>query len=367
MEIIEFLPLKKNTQVIKKELVDVFVDILDSGIFLRGKQNRLLESNLSNLINTSYCVPSSNGFDSLKLIFNSLIILKKLKVGDEILVPAFTFIASITSIIKAGLKPVLIDVDLNTFNIDSSLIEAQITPKTKGILLVHLFGFSSWNSEIELIVKKNNLLVIEDCAQSIGAEYNGSKLGSLGIASAFSFYPGKNIGALGDAGAVCTNDVELYNTVSMLSNYGSGEKYHHDLLGENCRMDEIQAGVINIKISKIQFVLDNRRKIAHSYLSKINNIKIELPQLNSSDKNSHAWHLFVIMVKDREGLIEYLNKNHIESIIHYPIPYHKQEFVSDKYHIPITEKISAECVSIPNHEFLSQLQVDYIIKVLNDY
>jgi dTDP-4-amino-4,6-dideoxygalactose transaminase len=367
MEKIEFLPLKKHTALIKNELIENFTNVVDSGIFLNGKQNSLLKTNLSNLIQVPYVVNCSNGFDSLKLIFSSLIVLNKLKEGDEILVPAFTFIASITSIIKAGLKPILIDID-STFNIDSSLIEAQITPKTKGILLVHLFGQSSWNSEIELIIKRNRLLAIEDCAQSIGAEYNGLKLGSLGIASAFSFYPGKNIGALGDAGAVCTNDFELYKTVSILSNYGSGEKYHHDLLGENCRMDEIQAGAINIKISKIQFVLDQRRKIANQYLTKIVNPKIKLPLLiNNSDFNYHAWHLFVIRVKNRKGLINYLNENNIESIIHYPIPYHHQKFVNSYHKLPITEKISDECLSIPNHEFLTQNQSEYIIEVLNKF
>jgi dTDP-4-amino-4,6-dideoxygalactose transaminase len=362
---INFLPLVDINNSYRKEILNAFTNVLDSGIYLNGHYNSVLNSKLSNLIGVKYTINTSNGFDSLKIIFKSLIELKLLKVGDEVLVPSFTFIASITSIIHSGLVPVLVDADYESFNIDILDFKRKISSKTKAALFVHLFGRSCWNKDLQNIIDINNLLTVEDCAQSIGANYDNKKLGSIGFASAFSFYPGKNLGALGDAGAICTNNQELYNVAIKYSNYGSSIKYNHDLLGENCRMDELQAAVLSIKINNVNEILKTRQKIAEKYLKQINNSKIILPK--KSILGTNAWHLFVLKTENRDSLIKYLTKNNIETIIHYPIPFHHQKFSKIQLSLPITERISKECLSIPNHENLTENEIDYIIEILNSF
>jgi dTDP-4-amino-4,6-dideoxygalactose transaminase len=362
---IKFLPLIDINSSYEDEIKIAFNRIVDSGIYLNGEYNSKFQTKLCSLLNIKYCVNCSNGFDSLKIIFKSLIELNKLKIGDQVLVPGFTFIASITSIIQSGLIPVLVDVDYDLFNIDLTDLKRKISSKTKAILFVHLFGRNSWTNELKELLEEKEIIAIEDCAQSIGANHEDRKLGSIGLASAFSFYPGKNVGALGDAGAICTDSVELYEVARKYSNYGSSVKYNHEILGENCRMDEVQAAVLSIKIDNVNYILNKREEIANEYLEHINNPKIELP--NRSVDNNNAWHLFVIKTKFRNVLKEFLHKNHIETIIHYPIPYHKQPFCKDKISLPVTEKISEECLSIPNHENLTKSEINYIIKILNAY
>lgn len=362
---INFLPLVDINNSYRKDITNAFSKVLDSGIYLNGHYNSLFKSKLSDFIGVKHTINCSNGFDSLKIIFKSLIELKLLKVGDEVLVPSFTFIASITSIIHSGLVPVLVDANYESFNIDIQDFKSKISRKTKAALFVHLFGRSCWSKDLKEIIDSNGILALEDCAQSIGANYDNKKLGSIGFASAFSFYPGKNIGALGDAGAICTNSQELYDIARKYSNYGSSIKYQHDLLGENCRMDELQAAVLTIKINKVNDILKNRQRIADKYLSQINNSKLILP--NKSTLGSNAWHLFVLKTKNRDSLIKHLSEKNIETIIHYPKPFHHQKFCKSQISLPVTERLSSECLSIPNHENLMDNEIDYVTEALNSF
>ena len=288
--------------------------------------------------------------------------------GDEIIVPANTFIASVLAITENGLTPIFVDPTIETFNIDFSKIESKITAKTKAIMLVHLYGRVSWSDEIFELSKKYNLKIIEDNAQAIGAEFNGIKTGNLGDASAFSFYPGKNLGAIGDAGAITTNDSSFYEVVKSISNYGSNEKYINKHKGVNSRLDEIQAGVLNVKLKYLDVDNRKRRAIAKKYIEEILNLNITLPKFPQKEER-HTWHLFVIRCEKRDDLKKYLEKKGIQTLIHYPVPVHKQLAYSEfnKLELNETERLSKEILSLPISPVLSNNQLDYIIKTINEY
>ena len=304
------------------------------------------------LFRSKHAIGVANGLDALRLILKAYIELGVMKEGDEVIVPANTYIATILAITDNRLKPILVEPDINTYNLDISLIEKHITPRTKAIMVVHLYGQVCWSKKLEAIAKRHNLKIIEDNAQAIGAEWNRIKTGSLGDAAGFSFYPGKNLGALGDSGAVTTNDDELAIVIRALANYGSTKKYINDYQGLNSRLDEIQAAFLDIKLKYIDQENNVRKAIAYEYVSLIQNPDLFLPVLSPEGVqkigNSHVYHLFVVRSKKRDKLQEYLSDNGVQTLIHYPIPPHFQKaYPSMKYlQLPITEKIHNEVISL---------------------
>lgn len=313
---IKFLDLYKINERNRKEIDEKIKKVLDSGWYLLGKENDDFCDNFAKFCGVKYAVGVANGLDALKLAIMAL----SLKNGDEIIVPSNTYIASILAISECGCIPILVEPDINTYNINPALIESTITEKTKAILVVHLYGQAVDMTNIKMIADKYNLKIIEDAAQAHGASHNGVKTGNLGDIAGFSFYPGKNLGCLGDGGAVTTNDEELYNKVKALRNYGSHKKYENLYIGLNSRLDEIQAAVLDIKLEYLNDDNNYRRKIARYYIENIKNEKIILP--NYSDE--HVYHIFAVRTEDRYKLQTYLKNSGIETLIHYPIPPHKQ-------------------------------------------
>lgn len=369
---IKFLDLQKINKQYADELKRIVSEVIDSGWYLLGERVKSFERSLATYLGVNNGVGVSNGLDSLRLIFRAYIEMGLMKPGDEVIVPANTYIATLLSVSDNGLKPILVEPDLNNYNIDLNLIEAHITKKTKAILVVHLYGKICWSPEFERISKKYNLKIIEDNAQAFGAEYHGIKGGALGDAAGHSFYPGKNLGALGDAGAVTTNDNELANIVRALANYGSNEKYVNNYRGLNCRLDEIQAALLNVKLKYIEKENQIRRKIAQHYFENIanKNIDLSIVDTNLIDKDlSHVWHLFVIRTKNRSELQSYLADNDIQSLIHYPIPPHKQMAYKEfnKIKFPITEKIHKEVISLPMSPVMKSYEIEKVVEVLNSF
>ena len=365
---IKFLDLQKINEQYSEEFKEAFERVLKSGWFILGKELEKFESQFAAYCGTKYCIGVANGLDALILILEAYKELGFMQKGDEIIVPSNTYIASIIAISKAGLVPILCEPNIKTYLIDNKLLESKITAKTKAILPVHLYGQLCEMDTINVIAKKHNLKVIEDSAQSHGAVYTNGKLsGNLGDASGFSFYPGKNLGALGDAGAVTTNDKVLATTIKALRNYGSHKKYHNIYQGLNSRLDELQAAFLSIKLKYLLKETNERRKTAEKYLASINNQHIILPTLTSSQ--AHVWHLFTVRVKNREHFQKYLNKHNIQTVIHYPIPPHKQlAFTSLKdQNYPISELIHKEIISLPISSILSEEDVNELIKIVNDY
>lgn len=360
---IKFLDLHKINQRFKSEIDLAIREVLESGWYLLGEQNRKFESNFAAYCGARYCIGCANGLDALRLIIKAYGFGK----GDEIIAPANTYIASILAITDNGCSPVLVEPDLDTYNINPDLIEAKITDKTKAILVVHLYGQAVKMDKIWALAKKYNLKIIEDSAQAHGAYYNDKRVGSLGDASGFSFYPGKNLGALGDGGAVTTNDEELAQKIRALANYGSHKKYENIYQGLNSRLDEIQAAVLDVKLKYLDSDNAKRKEIAQYYLQNIKNPLISLPQTYS--ENSHVWHLFVVRVKDRARFQNYLNDNGIQTIIHYPIPPHKQECYKELNHLSfkITEQIHSEIISIPISPVMSDSQIQKVVEAINSY
>ncbi|WP_086270370.1 DegT/DnrJ/EryC1/StrS family aminotransferase [Campylobacter devanensis] len=360
---IKFLDLHKINQRFKSEIDLAIREVLESGWYLLGEQNKKFESNFAAYCGARYCVGCANGLDALRLIIKAYGFGK----GDEIIAPANTYIASILAITDNGCSPVLVEPDLDTYNINPDLIEAKITDKTKAILVVHLYGQAVKMDKIWALAKKYNLKIIEDSAQAHGAYYNDKRVGSLGDASGFSFYPGKNLGALGDGGAVTTNDEELAQKIRALANYGSHKKYENIYQGLNSRLDEIQAAVLDVKLKYLDNDNAKRKEIAQYYLQNIKNPLISLPQTYS--ENSHVWHLFVVRVKNRARFQNYLNDNGIQTIIHYPIPPHKQECYKELNHLSfkITEQIHSEIISIPISPVMSDSQIQKVVEVVNEF
>ncbi len=363
INMIKFLDLQKINEQYRNEIDSKINEVLNSGWYLLGEQNKQFEENFAKYCGARYCIGCANGLDALRLIIKAY----GFGVGDEIIVPANTYIASILAITDNGCTPVLVEPDLDTYNINPDLIEAKITDKTKAILVVHLYGQAVQMEKIWTLAKKYNLKIIEDSAQAHGAYYNDKRVGNLGDASGFSFYPGKNLGALGDGGAVTTNDEELAQKIRALANYGSHKKYENIYQGLNSRLDEIQAAVLDVKLKYLDSDNAKRKEIAQYYLQNIKNLLISLPQTYS--ENSHVWHLFVVRVKDRARFQSYLNDNGIQTIIHYPIPPHKQECYKELNHLSfkITEQIHSEIISIPISPVMSYNEIQKVVEVINSY
>jgi dTDP-4-amino-4,6-dideoxygalactose transaminase len=371
---IKFLDLQKINAVYQESFQEKLKMVLDKGWFILGDEVQSFETNFANYCGTKYCIGVGNGLDALVLIFKGYIQLGKLQKGDEVIVPANTYIASILAILQADLIPILVEPRLETYNINPDLIADKITSTTKAILAVHLYGQLAEMDKINAIAKEHNLLVIEDAAQSHGASSvissvveGQSKAGNLSDAAAFSFYPGKNLGALGDAGAITTNDEVLAKTLFTLRNYGSKEKYHNEFIGVNSRLDELQAAFLNIKLPDLDTDNEKRKTIAKRYLSEIKNDRIILPTWDLSD--NHVFHLFVIRTNDRDAFQNYLNENGIETMIHYPIPPHKQEAFGywNLLSFPVTEQIHNEVLSLPISPIMTNYEVDFVIETINKY
>lgn len=364
---IKFLDLHKINEQYRVEIDNRIKEVLDSGWYLLGKQNEKFDKDFADFCGTKYSLGVANGLDALNLIVKAY----GFKEGDEIIVPANTYIASILAISQNGCTPVLVEPDINTYNINSDLIEEKITSKTKAIMVVHLYGQVVQMEKIWELAKKYNLKVIEDSAQAHGAgiNINGQfiKTGNLGDASGFSFYPGKNLGCMGDGGAITTNDDKLAEKLTALRNYGSKIKYEHIYKGVNSRLDEIQAAVLDVKLKYLDKDNVRRQEISKYYRKNITNNLIILPQ--TYDEKAHVWHLFVVRTPERNRFQKYLDENDIQTIIHYPKAPHKQlaylEWNNQSY--PITEKIHNEVLSLPISPVMGDGEVQKVVEVVNKY
>lgn len=360
---IAYLPLHQINDLYDTELREAVSRVLDSGWYLKGEATQRFEEAYAEYIGTRHCIGCGNGLDALTLILRGYIELGVMQPGDEVIVPANTYIASILAITECGLKPVLVEPSLDTLQIDDSKIEQAITPRTRAIMIVHLYGRCAYTSRIGDICQKHHLKLIEDNAQAHGCTFEGRKTGSLGDAAGHSFYPGKNLGALGDAGAVTTNDDELAVVVRALGNYGSHQKYVHDYKGRNSRIDELQAAMLLAKLPYLDAANQRRKEIASLYINKVENPQIRIPQ---SDRDC-VWHIFPIFSEHRDQLQQYLAKNGVETQIHYPIPPHKQRCYKEWSHLsqPITEQIHAQELSIPCHQAMTPADATVIVNLLN--
>jgi len=364
---IKFLDLKKLNSKYKKEIKNAIQNVIDSGWYILGKEVEAFEKEFAEYCGTKYCLGVGNGLDALSLIIRGYKELGIFKENDEIIVPANTYVASILSISDNNLKPVLVEPDINTYNINHELIEEKITDKTKAIMVVHLYGQPVDMEPIWEMAKKYNLKIIEDSAQAHGAEYKRIKTGNLGDASGFSFYPSKNLGALGDGGAITTNDKDLYEVIKALRNYGSIEKYKNIYKGVNSRLDEIQAAILRVKLKYLDREIEVRNQLANIYFQNIKNKKIILPLILKDVK--HGWHLFVIRTKNRDKLKIYLLEKGIQTETHYPIPPHKQKAYKEFNHLNllITEQIHNEVLSLPLNSTLTKEEVMYISDIINRF
>lgn len=365
---IKFLDLQKINLAHQQEIEEKLLQTFRSGWYLMGNEVKAFEEQLAAYIGAKQAIGVANGLDALRLILRGYIEMGVMQKGDEIIVPANTYIASILAISDNGLVPVLVEADLSTYNIDISKIEEKITSKTKGILIVHLYGRVVFSETLKNLATVHGLKIIEDNAQAIGAEWNGVKTGNLGDAAGFSFYPGKNLGALGDAGGVSTDDEELAKTIRALANYGSNQKYVNIYQGLNSRLDEIQAAVLGVKLKYIDAENNRRREIAKRYIAEIKNPNIILPE-NPESEAEHVWHVFIIRTAEREKLQNYLTENGVQTLIHYPIPPHKQEAYKEWNNLsfPISEKIHEEVLSLPISPVMSDDEVTEIIQVINKF
>lgn len=371
IRMIPFLDLKAINAQYRDKLLAACTQVIDSGWYISGKEVEGFERKFADYCGTQYAIGVANGLDALILTLRAWKELGRLNEGDEVIVPSNTYIASILAISQNNLKPVLVEPDIHTFNIDAKKIEAAITTKTKAILPVHLYGQLAAMPEIMVIAKKYNLLVLEDSAQAHGAEIDGKKAGSWGDASGFSFYPGKNLGALGDAGAITTNDAELAHMLKAIRNYGSHEKYKNLVPGVNSRLDEIQAAILNVKLKFLDQENQYRRHIADLYLKEIQNSAIELPftNINAETDTQHVWHLFVIRTQHREQLQKHLAEHGVQTLIHYPIPPHKQQAYQEwnNFNLPISEQIHAEVLSLPIGPTLSIDEAKQVVQLCNGF
>ena len=365
---VPFLDLAQLNYSYQDQIKQAINSTIESGWYILGKQCEIFENNFANYCGTKHCIGVANGLDALSLILRAYKQQGVINDQDEIIVPANTYIASILAISLNNLKPTLIDASIDNYLIDVDKIEQAITVNTKAIMVVHLYGHITPMEKIWDLAQKYNLKVIEDSAQAHGAIYQTKRSGNLSDASGFSFYPGKNLGALGDGGAVTTNDTNLAQQIRQLANYGSAAKYHNLYKGVNSRLDEIQAAILNIKLNHLDLDNAKRREISILYRTQIINKKIILPQVTMSE-DSHVWHLFVVRTADREQLQQYLNQHGIQTIIHYPIPPHKQQAYKELQHLqlPICEKIHHEVLSLPISPVQSIEQTQYVIDVINKY
>jgi len=364
---IPFLSLKQFTDKYSAEIHEAVARVVDSGWYLQGAENDRFETNYSKWIGCQHTIGCANGLDALIWIFRAYKELGFMKDGDEVIVPANTYIATIIAITENNLVPVLVEPSIDTYQIDENLIEERITERTKVICIVHLYGQCAYTEKISWLCKKYNLKLVEDNAQAHGCKFNGVMTGNIGDAAGHSFYPGKNLGALGDAGAVTTNDPALAECVRSLANYGSSKKYVFQYVGRNSRLDEIQAAILDLKLSHLEEDLTLRKEVAHYYMENIKNPKIILPHI--FDWDQHVFHLFPIRCEERDRLQTYLNENGIGTNIHYPIPPHKQVCYKEWNHItlPVTELIHNTELSIPMSPCLTMDEVKKVVEVINAF
>ena len=364
---IKFLDLEKVTASHGQEINEAVSRVVNSGWYLQGKENEKFEKDFSDYIGTKYTIGCANGLDALIWIFRAYVEMGIMKPGDEVIVPANTYIASILAISENGLVPILVEPDIDTYQIDPERIEEVITSKTKAILIVHLYGQCAYTDKIGELCKKYNLKLVEDNAQAHGCKFNGQRTGSLGDAAGHSFYPGKNLGALGDAGAVTTNDEELAKVIRAVANYGSTRKYVFKYIGRNSRLDEIQAAVLDAKLRHLDNDNARRKEVAKMYIEGIKNPAIIVPKV--ADFEAHAFHIFPILTEKRDELQKYLTENGVQTIIHYPIPPHKQECYKDWNHLsfPITERIAREELSLPISPVITDDEVKEVIDLINKW
>ncbi len=392
---IKFLDLQKITEKYSDEIHEAVKRVVDSGWYLQGEENKRFEQHFAEYIGTKYCVGCANGLDALIWIFRAYIELGVMKPGDEVIVPANTYIATILAITENGLKPILVEPKFDTLEIDDDKIEEVITPRTKAICIVHLYGRCAYTEKIGNLCKKYNLKLVEDNAQAHGCyapqvqsslqskaaepsakffveqsgraerKVHSSRTGALGDAAGHSFYPGKNLGAFGDGGAVTTDDEELANTIRALANYGSTRKYVFKYTGRNSRLDEIQAAVLDVKLKHLDEANAHRQMIANYYYDHITNPLIKLPK-RLPDANN-VYHLFPILCERRDELRQYLSENGVQTLIHYPIPPHQQECYKEWNHmsLPITERIHQQELSLPISPVLTMEEVEELVKKLN--
>jgi dTDP-4-amino-4,6-dideoxygalactose transaminase len=379
---IKYLDLKRINDAHGEEIRQAMMHVLDSGWYLKGEMTQLFEEHYADYIGSRHCISCGNGLDALTLILRAYMEMGVMQKGDEVIVPANTYIASILSITECGLTPILVEPSIDTFQIDDSLIEEAITPRTRAVMIVHLYGRCAFTEKIGSLCKKHQLKLIEDNAQAHGCRLpmdNGQetsscqlssdhsplkRTGSLGDAAAHSFYPGKNLGALGDAGAVTTNDQELARTIASIGNYGSSRKYVFDYIGRNSRMDELQAAILDVKLKYLDKENQRRRDIARYYLTHIQNPEITLPTDSSS-----VYHIFPLLCAKRNELQQYLETNGVQTQIHYPIPPHKQKCYRkwNTYSFPITERIDDQELSIPCHQAMTKKEVELVADLLNHF
>lgn len=369
---VPFLSLHDVTAMHGEEIREAARRVIDSGWYLQGKENEVFEQHYADYIGSPYCIGCANGLDALIWIWRAYIELGVMQPGDEVIVPANTYIATILGITENGLKPVLVEPRRDTLEIDDALIESAITERTKAICIVHLYGRNAMSETIAALCKKYNLKLVEDNAQAHGCTWQGKRTGSIGDAAGHSFYPGKNLGALGDAGAVTTNDPELAAAVRALANYGSHRKYVFKYCGRNSRLDEIQAAILDVKLKYLDEDIKRRQQVAAYYYEHINNPLIKLPKRLEDAEN--VYHLFPILVKDgkRDALHDYLADKGIGTVIHYPIAPHKQEcyakevWNTPQLRLPITEALADDELSLPISPCMSREQMEYVVRVINE-
>ncbi len=364
---IKFLDLQKVTRKYAGEIHQAVRRVVDSGWYLQGEENARFEKHYADYIGTRHCVGCANGLDALIWIFRAYIEMGVMKAGDEVIVPANTYIASILAITENGLKPVLVEPDIRTYQIDDRRIEEAITERTKAILIVHLYGQCAYTEQIGELCGKYGLKLVEDNAQAHGCLYEGRKTGSLGDAAGHSFYPGKNLGALGDGGAVTTDDEELAKVIRALVNYGSSQKYVFKYAGRNSRLDEIQAAILDVKLKHLDEDVVLRRQVAKYYVEHIVNPLIMVPCME--DWDAHVFHLFPVRCRRRDELQQYLSEHGVQTVIHYPIPPHKQECYREwnGLELPVTEQIHREELSLPISPVMEEEEVREVVRLLNEF
>lgn len=364
---VKFLDIQKITDIYTSQIHEAASRVIDSGWYLLGEATKQFEKEYADYIGTEYCVGVANGLDALRIILRAYIELGIMNEGDEIIAPANTFIASIIAITDNRLVPVFIEPDINNYQIDDTKIESAITSKTKGLMNVHLYGQCAHTEKIEQICRKHDLKLIEDNAQASGCKFNGKMTGSLGDAAGHSFYPGKNLGALGDGGAITTNNRSLAETVRSLANYGSNAKYVFDYQGYNSRLDEIQAAILSVKLYGLNKDNRRRKEVAKYYLDNIHHLEVILPVVN--DWDAHVFHLFVIRSLRRDDLLKHLNDQGVQALIHYPVPPHKQKAYIEwnHLHLPITERIHTEVISLPISQVITDNEMKIVVDAVNSF
>lgn len=362
---IAYLPLIRINAQHDAELRQAMNAVMDSGWYLKGECTKRFEQHYAQYIGTEHCIGCGNGLDALTLILKAYIEMGVMQPGDEVIVPANTYIASILAITECGLNPILAEPDMNTLQIDDTKIEALITPRTRAIMIVHLYGRCAYTTHIGELCQKYGLKLIEDNAQAHGCTFNDRRTGSIGDAAGHSFYPGKNLGALGDAGAVTTNDTELAEAIRALGNYGSSQKYVHVYQGRNSRIDELQAAMLDVKLKYLDGANNRRKEVASLYINKVKNPLLTIPQ----SERDCVWHIFPVLTARRDELQQYLKDNGVETQIHYPIPPHQQNCYSqwNDLSFPVTERIHREELSIPCHQLITTEEANAIVDLLNRF